>query len=115
VEHFDAAYIQADLLSNQPQSKMRIAQLALRHMIPAIGEDPELAKHGLLLTYSQDYNRSSVLVSEYIDKILRGATPSDLPVAQATDFELVINLKTAKALGLTVPPSLIVRAYEVIE
>ena len=94
---------------------MRIAELALRYTIPAIGEDPELPKHGLLLTYNQDYDATAARVAEYIDKILRGSKPSELPVQQATDLQLTINLKTARALGLTVPPSLIARANEVIE
>jgi putative tryptophan/tyrosine transport system substrate-binding protein len=114
-EHFDAAYMQADLLINQPQSKARIIQLTRHHPIPAVGEDPELAKGGLLLTYNQDLGRTAERGAEYVDKLLRGARPGELPIEQATDLQLVINLKTAKALGLTVPPSLIARADEVIE
>ena len=74
-----------------------------------------LAKGGLLLTYNQEITRQNTRVAEYVDKILRGAKPSELPVEQATELLLVINLKTAKTLGLTVPPSLIARADEVIE
>jgi putative ABC transport system substrate-binding protein len=69
----------------------------------------------LLLAYGQDFNFVFVRASEYVDKILRGAKPSEVPVEQATKFELVINLKTAKALGLTIPPTLLDRADEVIE
>jgi putative ABC transport system substrate-binding protein len=72
-------------------------------------------KGGLLLAYGQDIYWSITRGSEYVDKILRGAKPGDLPVEEATKLELTINLKTAKTLGLTVPPSLIARADEVIE
>jgi putative tryptophan/tyrosine transport system substrate-binding protein len=112
-EHFDAAYILAQPLTNQNASL--ITELALRHRIPTIGESTGWAKGGLLLGYGQDYSWNNVRLAEYLDKILRGAKPSDLPVEQATKLELGINLKTAKELGLTVPPSLIARADEVIE
>ena len=112
-EHFDAAYITSS--SSNFQYSARIVELALRHRIPAVGEVPTLAKAGLLLSYGQDLNRSIVHAADYVDKILRGAQPSELPVEQATKVNLTINLKTAKELGLTVPPSLIARADEVIE
>ena len=83
--------------------------------IPAVSGDSEWARGGLLLTYGQDGRWTSARAADYIDKILRGAKPNDLPVEQATKIDLVINLKTAKELGLTVPPSLIARANEVIE
>jgi len=82
-------------------------------VIPAVSEYSEWARDGLLLSYAQDVDWSLARSAEYVDKILRGAKPSDLPVEQATKFELVI--KTAKALGLTIPPSLLDRADEVIE
>ena len=112
-EHFDAAYI-----SGTPanvENVTRICQLALRHLIPAVSESAGFAKSGLLLTYGQNVNWGMARGSEYVDKILRGAKPSDLPVEQATKIRLVINLKTAQVLGLTVPPSLLARADEVIE
>jgi putative ABC transport system substrate-binding protein len=112
-EHFDAAYIVGDPLAVRYAT--RIGELALRHLIPTVGEQAEFAKSGLLLTYSQDVTWSLARGVEYVDKILRGATPSDLPVEQATKLQLVINLKIAQALGLTVPPSLLARADEVIE
>jgi len=114
-EHFDAAYIQANPLTAKPGNVTRISQLALRYLIPTVSEYSFDAKDGLLLTYGQDFSRDAMRSAEYIDKILRGAKPSELPVEEATTFQLVINLKTAKALGLTVPPSLIARADEVIE
>jgi putative ABC transport system substrate-binding protein len=112
-EHFDAAYILSTPFNYNNQT--RICQLAVRYRIPAVSELSSWAKAGLLLTYSQDPEWSIARAMDYVDKILRGAKPSDLPVEQATKLLLTINLKTAKALGLTVPPSLIARADEVIE
>jgi putative tryptophan/tyrosine transport system substrate-binding protein len=110
-EHFDAAYISSTPFNLQ--NSTRIGRLALSHLIPAVND--QMAKDGLLLTYGQDPIWSGVRAMDYVDKILRGAKPSDLPVEQATKIQLTINLKTAKALGLTVPPSLLARADEVIE
>jgi ABC-type uncharacterized transport system substrate-binding protein len=112
-EHFDAVYVPG--LPFNSNNQTRICQLALRHRIPAVSESAGWAKCGFLLTYSQNYSWSVARAMDYVDKILRGAKPSDLPVEQATKLDLVINLKTAKELGLTVPPSLIARADEVIE
>jgi ABC-type uncharacterized transport system substrate-binding protein len=112
-EHFDAAYIPNNPLDIN--NLTRICQLALRHRIPTISVAARWAKGGLLLTYGQGSSWGDAHAMGYVDKILRGANPSDLPVEQATNVELVINLKTAKDLGLTVPPSLIARADEVIE
>ena len=93
----------------------RIADLSIKHRLPTSGSHSAWAESGLLMSYGTDFvdlfRRSTLLV----DKILRGAQPADLPVEQPTKFELVINLKTAKALGLTVPPSLLARADEVIQ
>jgi putative ABC transport system substrate-binding protein len=112
-EHFDAVVVIGFSYNNQ--NATRICQLALRHRIPAVSETANWAKCGLLLTYGQDPLWSVTRAADYIDKILRGAKPSDLPVEQATKLQLTINLKTAKELGVTVPPSLIARADEVIE
>jgi putative ABC transport system substrate-binding protein len=112
-EHFDAVNVPGLPLNLQNQT--RICQLALRHRIPAVSEISDWAKCGFLLTYAQDIDWSVVRAMDYVDKILRGAKPSDLPVEQATKLLLTINFKTAKELGLTVPPSLIARADEVIE
>jgi putative ABC transport system substrate-binding protein len=111
--HFDAALISPDPLTQQ--NAARVIELALRHRIPTVGASTAWAKRGLLLGYGQDDRWGLVRAAEYIDKILRGTKPSDLPVEQATKVELVINVKTAKALGLTVPPSLLARADEIIE
>jgi putative tryptophan/tyrosine transport system substrate-binding protein len=113
-EHFDAAYIPGTPFNNN--NATRICQLALRHRIPTVSESSGWPKScGLLLSYGQNFQWSVTRAMEYVDKILRGAKPSDLPVEQATKLELVVNLKTANTLGLTVPPSLIARADEVIE
>jgi putative ABC transport system substrate-binding protein len=112
-EQFDAAYLPSTPFHNN--NATRICQLALRYRIPAISETSQWAKDGLLLSYAQDVSWSTVRAMDYVDKILRGAKPSDLPVEQATKLLLTINLKTAKELGLTVPPSLIARADEVVE
>ena len=93
----------------------RQAELALKHRLPGVFGFKENAEAGGLMSYSAHildlFRRSAIC----IDKILKGAKPGDLPVEQPTKFELVINLKTAKALGLTIPPSLLARADEVIE
>jgi putative tryptophan/tyrosine transport system substrate-binding protein len=112
-EHFDAVNVPGNPLNLNNET--HICQLALRHRIPTASESAHRANSGLLLAYGQDGFWSVGRAMDYVDKILRGAKPSDLPVEQATKFELVINLKTAKTLGLTVPPSLIARADGVIE
>jgi putative ABC transport system substrate-binding protein len=93
----------------------QIAEMALRNRLPAISVAKEFAEAGLLLTYGADigdlYRRSTI----FVDKIFKGAKPADLPVEQPTKFELVVNLKTAKALGVELPASLLLRADEVIE
>jgi putative ABC transport system substrate-binding protein len=89
--------------------------MAVRNRLPAVAGFKEFAEAGLLLTYAANvrdlFRRSAI----FVDKILKGAKPTDLPVEQPTKFELVVNLKTAKALGVVVPPSLLLRADEVIE
>jgi putative tryptophan/tyrosine transport system substrate-binding protein len=93
----------------------RIAQFAVESRLPSIFADPVFAKAGGLMSYGPNFNALTKDLAVYIDKIFKGAKPADLPVQQPTKFELVINLKTAKALGLTVPQTLLVAADEVIE
>jgi putative ABC transport system substrate-binding protein len=89
--------------------------LAAYHRLPAIYPTDYFAKDGGLMSYGTDYLDLYRKAAAYVDRILRGAKPSELPVQGPTKFQLVINLKTAKALGLTIPPSLVVRADHVIE
>jgi putative tryptophan/tyrosine transport system substrate-binding protein len=93
----------------------RIAELAERHRVPAVYPFPFSTARGGLLAYSTDYSELFRRGATYVDRILRGASPADLPIEQPNKFDLSINLKTAKSLNLTVPPSLLARADEVIE
>ena len=93
----------------------RIADLAAKHRLASIFHLREFADAGGLVTYGIDRSDMFRRAATFVDKILKGAKPADLPVEQPTRFELVINMKTAKALGLTLPPSLLLRADQVIE
>jgi putative ABC transport system substrate-binding protein len=93
----------------------RLAELALTHKLPTMFGPREHVEAGGLLSYSPDRADLYRRAATYVDKILKGANPADLPVQQATKFELVINLKTAKALELTIPQSMLVRADHIIE
>ena len=92
-----------------------IISLAARYRLPAIYPYRYFAADGGLLSYGHDSNEPWRRAPAYVDKILRGASPADLPIQQPTKFELIINLRTAKALGLTIPPQLLDRADELIE
>jgi ABC-type uncharacterized transport system substrate-binding protein len=93
----------------------RIIELAAKHRLPAIYEWPEQVEDGGLMAYGTSLAALSRRAAVYVDRIFKGAKPADLPIEQPTKFELVFNLKTAKALGLTIPPSLLQRADQVIE
>ena len=96
-------------------ARLRIADFAARNRLPMTAIYREFAQAGGLMTFGANladlYRRAAI----YVDKILKGAKPAELPVEQPTKFELIINLKTAKALGLTIPQSVLVRADEIIQ
>ena len=95
--------------------RRRIAELAVKARLPTISTLRESAEAGLLMAYGTNFHELWRRAATYVDKILKGAKPADLPVEQPTKFELVINLKTAKALGLTIPQSVLIRANEIIQ
>lgn len=97
------------------RDRRRIAELAIRHRLPTMFELGDFAEAGCLMGYGPRLHDMYRLAATYVDRILKGANPADLPVQQPTKFELTINLKTAKALGLTIPPSLLLRADRIVE
>jgi putative ABC transport system substrate-binding protein len=92
-----------------------ILDFATKHRLPVVGAHREIAEVGGLLSYGASLGDLFRRTGLFVDRILRGAKPADLPVEQPTKFELVINLKTAKALGLTIPQSVLARADEIIQ
>jgi putative ABC transport system substrate-binding protein len=101
--------------ANQVSQRARIVELALRNRLPVVGEFREIAAAGALLSYGPNRVDMWRRAAGYVDKIFKGTKPSDLPVEQPTRFELIMNSKTARTLGLTIPPTLLARADEVIE
>ncbi|HWN91012.1 MAG TPA: ABC transporter substrate-binding protein, partial [Verrucomicrobiae bacterium] len=95
--------------------RKRLAELAVKHRLPTVVGPREFVEAGGLLGYAADFPDLFRRAATFADKILKGAKPGDLPVEQPTKFKLVINLKTAKALGLTIPQSLLLQADEVIQ
>ena len=113
-EHTDAIILPPEPLIRS--QRRRIAEFAAQHHLPLLLHGPPvLLESGGLLTYGSRLSEQPRIVASYVDRILKGARPADLPVQQPTEFELGVNLKTAKALGLTIPPSLLGRADEVIQ
>jgi len=97
------------------ENQRRVTALAAQYRLPAVYEWREFVESGGLLSYGQTRRENSERAAALVDKILKGARPADLPIEQPTRFELVVNLKTAQSLGLTIPPSILARADEVIE
>jgi putative ABC transport system substrate-binding protein len=91
------------------------ADLAIKYRLPSLSTQKSAVQAGILMSYSASFEERAHVIASYVDRILKGAKPADLPVQQPTRYELVINLKTAKALSLDVPPTLLARADEVIE
>jgi putative ABC transport system substrate-binding protein len=112
-EGYDAVYIWPSPFTFL--HKAMIAAAALQYRLPTISDTTEFARSGVLLSYGVQDSSLLRAAAEYVDKLLRGAKPADLPLQQPTKFELVINLGIAKALGLTIPQSVLLRADEVIE
>lgn len=95
--------------------RRRLAELAMQHRLPMMGGLPEYAEAGSLMSYWANITDVNRRAASYVDRILKGAKPGDLPIEQPTKFELVANLKTARGLGITIPPSVLQRADRVIE
>ena len=111
--HADGLMVVPDPLLQQQRG--RIVDFALRHRIPVIAEMKAFAEAGSLMTYGPSLPEMNRRLAYYVDRILKGAKPGDLPIERPDKFELVLNLKTAQALGLTMPPSILVQADEVIQ
>jgi len=109
----EALYVVFDPLTIREQK--RIADLATSNRIPAVYEIRDYVVSGGLISYTYDRSHNFERAAAFLDKIFKGANPAELPVEQPTKFELVINLKTVKALGLDISPTLLARADEVIE
>ena len=103
------------VLGNLPVSPRQVAESAIRHRLPSIAVLNQFPEAGGLMSYGASVSDIRRRAASYVDKILKGAKPAELPVEQPTKLELVVNLKTARALGLAIPPSLLIRADRVLE
>ncbi len=112
-EHADALWVGIDA-ENIAYRKL-IVELAEKNRLPAMYPFREFVEVGGLMTYTLDFVDLFTRAAGYIDQILKGEAPGDIPIYQATKFELVINMKAAKVIGLAIPPGLLLRAGEVIE
>ncbi len=96
-------------------NRKRIAELAVKHRLPAVSHRPVFAEAGGLMSYGSSLQDMWRRAAAMVDKILKGANPGDLPMERPKEFELTVNLKTAKALGITIPPEVLLRATKVIK
>jgi putative ABC transport system substrate-binding protein len=112
-KQFDAVMTQANRQFST--ERKRIVGLAVKYRVPAIYPDKEFVNEGGLMSYGADFDDLFRRAAVYVDKILKGAKPADLPVQQATKFEFMINLKAAKQIGLTIPANVLERANQVIK
>ena len=112
-ERANAVLVLSDALFNS--ARLQIIALASKHHLPAMYEAREFVEDGGLISYGPDIAEMTRRSATLVDKVLKGVKPADLPIEQPTTFTLAINLKTAKALGLIIPPGLLARADEVIE
>jgi putative ABC transport system substrate-binding protein len=111
----DALLILADPMFGQRPNSERIARLAIEHRLPTVAPFPAYSEAGALVAYGADFDEMMRRAAVYVDRILKGAKPADLPIERPTRYALVVNLKTAKALGITLPPALVARADRVIQ
>jgi putative ABC transport system substrate-binding protein len=112
-EHADAVLVLASPVLNSRRSQ--VVELAAKSRVPAIYDRRDFGELGGLVTYGTSVVELDHRAATYVDKILKGAKPADLPVEQPTKFELIINLKTAKQIGLAIPPNVLARADRVIK
>jgi putative ABC transport system substrate-binding protein len=110
--HADALFVSETMA---PAARRQLIDFAAKHRLPAMFMNRDYVTAGGLISYAPDFAGAFRQAAEYVDKILKGAKPADLPIEQPTTFELVINAQTAKALGLTIPQSVLLRADEVIQ
>jgi putative tryptophan/tyrosine transport system substrate-binding protein len=111
-EHANAVLLLGNPIATS--HRRQITELAVKNRLPAIYDRPEFVEDGGLMTYAVSQNDLYRRAATYVDKILKGAKPADLPVEQPTKFEFIINLKAAKQIGLTIPPNVLARADKVI-
>ncbi len=111
----DGLIVGSSGLTLRPRYRARVIEFTAKKRLPTIYHRRRFVKEGGLMSYGVDRNAMVRRVAAYVDKILKGAKPGDLPIEQPTKFGLVINLKTAKKLGLTIPPQFLARANKVIK
>ena len=110
--HAEALFVSETMA---PTARRQLVDFAAKHRLPAMYMNRDYVSAGGLMSYAPDFSEAFRQAAEYVHKILKGAKPADLPIEQPTKFELVVNLNTAQALGLTIPPAILARADEVIE